>query len=114
MKKVILDTDFIITALKNKIHIFEQLKSLLNIKYKVYIIDKTIQELENKPQEKLAKILIKKLNIIKTKGNEKVDYYLAKQKNSIVATQDKELKEKLKNQKIPIITIRQKKYLKLF
>lgn len=114
MKKIILDTDFIITALKNKIHILEQLKDLLDIKYQVYIIDKTISELKNKPQENLAKLFIKKLKIIKTKGNHKVDCYLLKQKNAIIATQDRELKRKLKELKISIITIRQKKYLKLF
>lgn len=112
--KVILDTDFIINCLKNKVDILEQLRTLLDIKYEVYIIDKTIKELKNKPQENLAKQFIKKIQIIKTKGNKQVDYYLQKQKQAIIATQDKKLKEKLKKTKIPIITLRQKKYLKLF
>jgi len=109
--KIILDTDFIIMSLKYKVDILSQLKSLLNIKYKVYIIDKTIKELKNKPQEKLAKLFIKKINIIKTKQDKTVDNLILEQKNIMVATQDRDLKEKLKKAKIPIITIRQKKYL---
>ena len=108
--KIILDTDFIITCLKNKIDILEQFKNL-NLSHKVYIIDQTINELKNKPLEKLALKFIKNLNIIKTKKDNIVDNLILKQKNIIVATQDKDLKEKLKKAKIPIITLRQKKYL---
>lgn len=108
--KIILDTDFIIFCLKNRVDILTQIKDL-NLIHKVYIIDKTIDELKNKPLEKLAKTFIKKLNIIKTKKDNIVDNLILQQKNIIVATQDKELKEKLKKAKIPIITLRQKKYL---
>ena len=108
--KIILDTDFILTALKYKIDIISQIKNL-NLNYKIYIIDQTLNELKNKPLEKLAKQFIKKINIIKTKRNKIVDDLILEQKNIIVATQDKALKEKLKKHKIPIITIRQKKYL---
>jgi rRNA-processing protein FCF1 len=114
MKKVILDTDFIINCLKNKIDILEELRNLLDINYKVYIIDKTIDELKNKPLENLAKKFVKKVSIIQTKKDKSVDDLVLEQKDAIVATQDKGLKEKLKKAKIPIITIRQKKYLKCF
>lgn len=107
--KVILDTDFILTALKYKIDILSQLKNL-NLK-DPYIIDHTLNEIKNKPGEKLARTFIKKIKIIKTKQDKIVDKLILEQKNIIVATQDKGLKEKLKKAKIPIITIRQKKYL---
>lgn len=109
--KVILDTDFIITGLKYRIDILEELRKVLNINYKVYILDQTINELKGKPLEKLALKFIQKIDIIKTKQDKIVDDLLLEQEEAIVATQDKGLKEKLKKAKIPIITIRQKKYL---
>lgn len=109
--KVILDTDFILTSLKYRVDILEQLRKALNINYKVYILDQTINELKGKSLEKLALKFVQELEIIKTKQDKQVDELLLEQKNCIVATQDKELKEKLKKAKIPIITIRQKKYL---
>lgn len=108
---IILDTDFILTGLKYKIDILEQLRKALNFNYKVCILDQTINELKGKPLEKLALKFIQKLEIIKTKQDKKVDDLMLEQKDAIVATQDKGLKEKLKKAKIPIITIRQRKYL---
>ncbi len=108
MKKVILDTNFLLTAIKFKIDIFSQLQE-----YDVYILDKTLDELKNKKNEKLAKELLKKYNvkIIKTMSNKNVDDLLLEFNDYIIATQDKELKEKLKKAKISTISLRQKKYL---
>jgi rRNA-processing protein FCF1 len=108
MKKIILDTNFLLTAIKFKIDIFSQLQE-----YDIYILDKTLKELENKKNEKLAKELIEKHNIkiIKTSNDKYVDDLLLEYKDFIIATQDKELKEKLKKAKISTISLRQKKYL---
>ena len=114
--KIILDTDFLIYAIKNKIDIKTELKRILDINFTINILDQTLNELKNKPLEKLVKQILKakKIKIIKTKKDAKVDELIFKQKPPfIVATQDKKLKEKLKKAKIPIITIRQKKYFKL-
>lgn len=111
MKKIILDTNFILTCLKYKVDILSELDRIIDFKYKVYIIDRTINELKGKKLEKLAKTFIKKLSIIKTKEHLSVDNLLLQQKSAIIATQDKILKEKLKKAKIPIIILRQKKYL---
>ena len=112
MAKIILDTDFILTALKYKIDIIEQIRNL-NLNQNICIIDKTLDELKGKKLEKLAKKFIKKISIIKTKKDRIVDDLILEQRGVIVATQDRALKEKLKKAKIPIITIRQKSYLKL-
>jgi len=113
MKTIILDTDFILTSVKFKIDIEEQLKQLCDFNFKISYLDKTIDELKNKPNEKLAKTIISNFNIIKTTRNKPVDDLILNisDNNTIVATQDKELKEKLKKGKIAVITIRQKKYL---
>lgn len=112
--KVILDTDFLIHAITNRIDIKSELARILDTSFTICILDKTLEELKNKPNEKLVNQIIKAKNykIIKTKQDMPVDGLLFHQKRPfMVATQDKALKEKLKKAKIPTITIRQKKYL---
>ena len=118
MKTIILDTDFIINAVKYKISLESSIKEISPEKCIIAIIDKTLDELKNKPFEKLSKELIAHLNIIKTKKDKTVDELILglykENRDIIVATQDRELKEKLKKGRIPIITIRQQKYLVLY
>src|SRR3989344_2409022 len=125
MHKVILDTNFLIIALQYKIDIFQELSRILDVRFDVYIIDKTINELEkliNKPKVSqsiinLVKAFIKRKNIkiLMTKqGSYADDAILSlKPKDIMVATQDKRLKEALKKKSIPIIIIRQRRYLQL-
>lgn len=113
MERVILDTNFILTCLKYKVDIIEELKKLCHFPYEVFILDKTIDEIKGKPLEKLALIFAKKFNIIKTNSQKSVDDLLLEQKGAIIATQDKALKEKLKKAKMPIIILRKRKYLLL-
>lgn len=112
MKVIVFDTSFLLTAIKFKIDIFNELRRICDFKFRLAIIDKTLDELKNKKEEKLILNLIKNINIIKTKKNKNVDNLILNlDKDYIIATQDKELKDKLKEQKKGIITIRQKKYL---
>ena len=125
MHRVVLDTNFLIIALEFRIDIFQELSRVLDVRFNVYILDKTINELEkliNKPKVNqftinLVKSFIKRKNIkiLRTSRNGYVDDLILSLKpgNLIVATQDKELKRKLKLKDIPIIIIRQKKYLEL-
>jgi rRNA-processing protein FCF1 len=119
MKNIILDTSFILTALKFKIQINTELNRILDQKFSLYYIDKTLKELQKKPLETLAKKLLNILNAkpIKTNSEKNVDSliieYSETHPKAIVATQDKGLKEKLKKRKTAIITIRQKSHLKL-
>ena len=112
MKIIILDTNFIVSALKNKIDIFKELERIIEENYEIKIIDKTINELE-KLKDKLAITLVK--NIKKIKSTEDVDTEIVKNsdKNTIVATLDRELKQRLKNKGTRTITIRQKTHFKL-
>jgi len=112
MMKIILDTNFLLA----KIDIFSELQRIVDEPYELHILDKTLDELEDKKGEKLAKELInkKKINIIKTEKHKNVDNLLldlADKEKFIVCTQDRELKRKLKQKKIKIITIRQKTHL---
>ncbi len=109
--KIILDTDFILNAVRNKIDITQELKRTTLEIPEIYYLDKTIEELNNKKDNKLALTLIKRFKIIKTEQNTTVDNLILQQKGYAVATQDKALKEKLKKRKIAVFTIRQKKYI---
>jgi rRNA-processing protein FCF1 len=112
MKTIILDTNFIVSALKNKIDIFREIERIIEENYEIKIIDKTINELE-KLKDKLAIKIVN--NLEKIKSTEDVDTEIVKNsdKNTIVATLDRELKQRLKNKGAKTITIRQKTHFKL-
>jgi len=122
MKLALLDTNFILTCIKQKIDFFEELK-LIGIqviipKQVINEIKKIInskQKFHNKEAAKLALKLLEK-NKFKTidlgKGHvDKSIINLAKENPKIiVATLDRELKKKLKNSKL---VIREKKRLEI-
>jgi len=112
MHTIVLDTSFLVDAVKFKVDLFSEFERICDFHYEIAIIDKTLDELKGKPGEKLIKEIIKKkeVHIMQTDHGKYVDDILLglKQKDLIIATQDKNLKRRLK---VPIITIRQKKYL---
>ena len=126
MKQVILDTNFLLIPYQFKVDIFSEIDRILETKYKICILDKTIQELnnlvekikgKNKKAAQLALKLIehKKPEIIKSEIDyvDKAILKIVNKKTHIVATQDKELKKALQAKGIPIIVLRQKRYLQL-
>jgi rRNA-processing protein FCF1 len=128
MKKIILDTDFLIHCAKFKIDYTAEMRRILDFAFKPMIIDKTIDELDGvlersrgkaKDAAKLAKTVLKYKNIeqIKTKKDKIVDVLILHTVNKddyMVATMDAELKRELKKKRVPVIVIRQKQFLQLF
>ena len=124
MKKILLDTNFLMICAQFKVDIFAEIERICNFNYDIYILDKSIDELYNiiekqkgkhKEAAKIALQLlkIKKIKIIKT-GSGKTDDIIvecAYKKNYLVATQDKDLKRKLINQSTTVIILKQKKML---
>jgi len=127
MKKILLDTNFLLAIYQFKVDIFTQIDKLATFKYEIIILDKTLEEIKyiikkqkgkNKDAAKIAlKILsIKKIKILKTESNEKTDDIIietAMKHDFIVATQDKDLKRILVNHGIAVIILRKKKILSL-
>jgi hypothetical protein len=118
MKRVILDTNFLLAIGQFGIDVFSELERICDFPYKVFVLDKTIGELnkvlttggKDKAAAKLALSLVKeKVEVIRTSDGY-VDDILVQLANgdNIVATQDKELKDRIKTR---VITIKQKKYL---
>ena len=125
MKRIILDTNFTMIPAQFKIDIFAEINRICNFKYKIFVLDKTIDELKKIIKEQRGKhkrnaslalqlLKAKKVSIIKTKENLLVDDILVKiaKKSDYIATQDIGLKRRLKG-KANIITMRQKKFLKI-
>jgi rRNA-processing protein FCF1 len=124
MLKIVLDTNFLVHAVTFGVDVFSELERILDVKYTVCILDRSLDELEKlineakfseKKASKVALGLIKSknINIIPTRSNKSVDDLLValNPKTNAVATQDRELKSRLKKQKIKVFTIRQKKYI---
>jgi len=111
MKKVLLDTNFILSCIQNKIDFFEMLAE-----YKILIPKQVIRELEKLNEDFAIKVLEKHkhfFDIISFETNyvdKGIINFSRENPNVIVATLDKDLKNKIKNQKL---VIRGKKKLEI-
>lgn len=126
MKKIIIDTNFLLIPAELKVDIFAEIKRVIPQNHDLYILDATINELEKiKAEQKrktreyatiaLSLIKQKHLKIIPTFNNHNVDDKIVSivDKNYIVATQDKGLKKRIKSKGVSVIILKQKKYLDL-
>jgi len=125
MEKILLDTNFLLIPYQFKVDIYTQIDKISTFKYKIFILDKTLQELnkiiedqkgKNKDAARIALklISIKDIEVIKTESNKNTDdtiYEIALKDDFIVATQDKDLKRKLVNRGCRVIILKQKKIL---
>ena len=125
MRKILLDTNFLLIPYQFKVDIFTQIDKIATFEYELFILDKTLEELKNIVEEQKGKnkdaakialklIAIKNIGVIKTKSNRKTDDIIldiALKDDFIIATQDKDLKRRLINQDISVIILRQKKRL---
>jgi rRNA-processing protein FCF1 len=126
MRKVILDTNFLLIPFTENVDIFSELERILDFKFQTWVLDKTIDELNKIMLEQGGKskkaahlglelIKAKGIKIIKSKSDLNTDQFLINntEKNDIIATQDKILKKALLNKKHSIIVLRKKKYLNM-
>ena len=111
MKSVLLDTNFILTCIKQKIDFFEELRFM---GFEIIIPDRVIDELKKLKQTLALKLLeknnFKKIILIGKDVDNSIINYAKKNPEIIIATLDKELSNKLKNRKI---IIRGKKKLEI-
>lgn len=117
MKKILLDTNFLLAVGESNIDIFTELRKTCDFNYQLFTLDKVVQEIKNiikkqrgknKKNAEFALKLLKKIKIIKTKEGFTDDIITKLSKNYIVATQDINLRKRLKGKKI---IVRQTKYL---
>lgn len=124
MKKIIIDTNFLMIPWQFGVDIFSEFYRICNFNYKLYIFEQSIGELKNITQKQsgrskkaaqfaLKLIKLKNINIIKSE-NKDVDSLILENldKETIIATQDTPLKKKILKKGASVIILRQKKYLK--
>ncbi|MEK6823875.1 MAG: PIN domain-containing protein [Nanoarchaeota archaeon] len=111
MKPALLDTNFILTCIKQKIDFFEELEFM---GLKILIPEEVIDELKKLKQSSALKLLEKnnfsKINLAGKNVDNSIINYSKKNPEILVATLDRELQKKLKNRKI---IIRGKKKLEI-
>ncbi len=122
MKKVLLDTNFILTCVKQKIDFFEEIKFMgiqILIPHQVINEIKKVasskQKLKSRENAILALKLLeknkfKKIDIGKGHVDKTIIKFTKENKEVIVATLDREIKKKIKGQKL---VIRNKKKLEV-
>jgi len=124
MRRIMLDTNFLLIPAQFKVDIFSEMHRICDFSYELLVLDKTLDELKgivekqkgrHKKAAKLALALLnaKKVKILRTAQEGSVDDILKKtaSKEDIVATQDRELRRALRKKGISLIALRQKKYL---
>jgi rRNA-processing protein FCF1 len=122
MKQIILDTNFILTCIKQKIDFFEEIKLMgTQIIIPKQVIDE-IKKIANSKKKNyvrenaklslklLGKNKFRKMDLGKGHVDKKIIDYTKNNKDIVVATLDKELKNKIKN---PKLVIRGKKKLEV-
>ena len=111
MKSALLDTNFILSCIKQKIDFFEE---LFLRGYQVIIPNRVIDELKKLKQTSALKLLeksnFKKITLMGKNVDNSIINYANKNPDILVATLDEELNNKLKNRKI---IIRGKKKLEI-
>ena len=130
IKKIILDTNFLLLPGQFRFDIFSEIKQIMNYKYEIFIVDKTIDELEkiksktNKSKQKdkvAAKIaleLLERQNVEHISSEccqgLTVDDLIVElsDENTFICTNDKELKFRLLDKGFTIIELMKKSYLR--
>jgi rRNA-processing protein FCF1 len=122
MKKLLLDTNFLIDLARFKIDL-EEILVFLQEPVELFILSSTIKELKKIAKNKgktgsLAKLALKiiKLNqiqVLKEKEGPDKAFLSIADKNTIIATNDSKLRKKLKKLGIKTIYLRAKKYLEV-
>jgi len=126
--RIILDSNALFVPLQFKIDIFEELKTLLNKKFELVLLQPIRRELEKlaeKGSPKMRKNASYALKIaekcklieideqIADSSPDDVIFQVAHEWKSTVFTNDRELRKRLRNINVPVIYVRQKSHLEI-
>lgn len=130
MKKIYLDTNFLLIPIQFKVDIFDEIERICDFPKEVLILSNTVDELKkiidtqkgkDREAAKVALQIIdkkakqKSLNITAFSKESEVDDILVElaKDGAIVATQDKELKKRIESVGGKIIILKSKSYLQM-
>ena len=120
-----MDTNFLMAPFEFRVDVFSEFNRICNFNYKLFVFNRTIEELKNiigKQSPKHRKAAQFALKLIKLKGigviksaQKDVDALILDSisNDTIIATQDIRLKKELLKKGASVIILRQKKYLQL-
>lgn len=121
MRRIFLDTNFILNTVTWKIDLFGELQRICDFNYEVVLLSNVREELKKyraqggKKRETatVALLVLDRNNVKALKATGFVDDSLVKiaTKDDVVATQDQDLKRRLKGKNVSTISIREKGYL---
>jgi len=126
MRKIIIDTNFLMIPYKFRVDIFSEFDRICNFNYGLFVFEQTIGELKkiiatqsgkDKKAAEFGLKLIKLKNIVLIPSKERdADSAMLSNmdKDAIIATQDAILKKRLIEKGASVIWLRQKKYLQYF
>lgn len=118
MKKILLDTNFLVAPFQFSFDLFEELDRLYPYA-ELYTLQDAVQEAksieEGKYKELVPQIIEGQgIEVLETEGEGEVDDLLVEVSDDfLVATNDKELKKRIKSQGRPVIIIRSKNHLEV-
>lgn len=103
MRKILLDTNFIITCMKNKIDFYEE---LCMEGYEIVIPDEVLDEIENLGYKDVLDFLkrkkFKKIKLDVKNVDNGIVKYAKENPDVVIATLDREIKGKIRNRKMVI------------
>ncbi|MBI2546728.1 nucleotide-binding protein [Candidatus Woesearchaeota archaeon] len=120
--KILLDTNFLLIPGEFGVDIFSELERVMDRKYRLFVLSKTLDELrniqamqagKNKKAASIALQLIetKGLNIIEAAKPADDAIVEIADSSYIVGTQDRQLRQRLREKGIKLLTLRSKKHL---
>lgn len=118
MKRILLDTNFLVAPFQLNIALFEELERLYPYA-EIYTIDNAVQEAKSIKRGKYGDMVVKLLEsedieILETTGKGTVDDLLVNLSDDfVIATNDQELRERLLEKNAEIIIIRTKDHLEV-
>ena len=126
MKKLIIDTNFLMISHKFQVDIFSEFNRICNFNYKLFIMENTVEELRSIIKNQAGKDRKAAQFALKLIGMKNIETIASKEddadaailhiagKDVVVATQDGFLKRQLAEKGASVIVLRQKKYLQYF
>jgi rRNA-processing protein FCF1 len=125
--KVILDSNAFFVPLQFKIDIFEELQTLLNVKFETVLLSPILKELETiaekgspkmRKQASCALKLAEKCAFLEIEEKiacspDDAILEVARKCNCLVFTNDRKLRKRLRNISVPVIYVRQKSHLEI-
>ncbi len=118
MKKIILDTNFLVAPFQLSISLFEEIERTYPFS-EIHTLDDAVEEAKSIESGKYGSLVEKlidtqEIHVLETEGEGTVDDLLVELSDEyIIATNDKELKQRILDRNNPVMIIRSRSYIEV-